>query len=456
MIFRQKEVPRPEYPRPQFVRSIWFNLNGEWEFAFDDADEGLSQGWQDGRPLPLRINVPFGYQTELSGINDKSIHEVVWYARSFELPDEFYKRDLLLNFGAVDYSCTVWVNGQEVGHNRGGHVPFQFDIAPYLKSGLNRLTLRVEDRQDPEQPRGKQSFTGLPEGIDYYCTTGIWQTVWLEPVPPIRIEELRVITHAKRNLFELTVFLHAPSSAWRIEVEVLEEGKRVAFAEDQTAVATGRLAITIPYAKLWSPESPHLYDLQVRLYDGKNLLDEVGSYIGLRGIELRDGKILINGKSTYLKMVLDQGFWPEGYLTAPSDEALQTDIGWIKMFGFNGVRKHQKIEDPRWLYWCDRLGLLVWTEMAAFWEDTALSRERLRREWQEVVRRDVNHPCVVAWVPFNESMGLRDLDTDGGAQAYVAAVVADTRAIDATRPVVDNSGWSHVDTDIADSHHYEP
>src|ERR687892_2355937 len=163
----------------------------------------------------------------LSGINDKSIHQEVWYARSFELPDEFYKRDLLLNFGAVDYACTVWINGQEVGHNRGGHVPFQFDIAPYLKSGENRLTLRVEDRQDPEQPRGKQSFTGLPEGIDYYCTTGIWQTVWLEPVPPIRIEELRVITHAKRNFLELAVFLHAPSSAWRIEVEVLEEGKRV-------------------------------------------------------------------------------------------------------------------------------------------------------------------------------------------------------------------------------------
>ena len=182
MIFKQKEVPRPEYPRPQFVRSIWFNLNGEWEFAFDDADEGLSQGWQDGRTLPRRINVPFGYQTELSGINDKSIHEVVWYARSFELPDEFYKRDLLLNFGAVDYACMVWVNGQEVGHNPGGHVPFQFDVAPYLKPGENRLTVRVEDRQDPQQPRGKQSFTGVPEGIDYYCTTGIWQTVCQIPV----------------------------------------------------------------------------------------------------------------------------------------------------------------------------------------------------------------------------------------------------------------------------------
>lgn len=458
MILSKTEIPRSEYPRPQFVRSIWFNLNGEWEFAFDDDDEGLQLGWQDGRKLPLRIIVPFGYQTQLSGINDKSIHEVVWYARSFELPEEFYKRDLLLNFGAVDYACTVWINGQEVGHNRGGHVPIQFDIAPYLKSGENRLTVRVEDRQDPYQPRGKQSHTGLPEGIDYYCTTGIWQTVWLEPVPPMRIEELRVITHAKRNMLELTVFLHAPSAAWRVQVEVLEEGRRVAIAEDSTAVATGRLGISIPYAKLWSPESPHLYDLQVRLYDGNNLLDEVGSYVGLRGIELRDGKFLLNGKPTYLKMVLDQGFWPDGYLTAPSDEALQTDIGWIKRFGFNGVRKHQKIEDPRWLYWCDRLGLLVWEEMPNAREWSPKAEELLSAEWQDGVRRDFNHPCIVAWVPVNESMGFPGLSSEhAGQYAFIERMVRVTRRLDSTRPVIDNDGWEHTDiTDICAIHDYTP
>ena len=458
MILSRKDIPRAEYPRPQFVRSIWFNLNGEWEFAFDDADEGLNQGWFDGRSLPMRIVVPFGYQTALSGIDDKAVHEVVWYARSFELPDEFYKRDLLLNFGAVDYACTVWINGQEVGHNRGGHVPLQFDISPYLQSGENRLTLRVEDRQSPQQPRGKQSYTGLPEGIDYYCTTGIWQTVWLEPVPPIRIEELRVITHAKRNFLELTVFLHAPSSAWRVEVEVLEEGRRVAIAEDQTAVATGRLSISIPYAKLWSPESPHLYDLQVRLYDGNTLLDEVGSYVGLRGIELRNGKFLLNGKETYLKMVLDQGYWPDGYLTAPSDEALQTDIGWIKMFGFNGVRKHQKIEDPRWLYWCDRLGLLVWEEMPNAREWSPKAEDLLSAEWQNAVRRDYNHPCIVAWVPVNESMGFPGLSLEhAGQYAFIERMVRVTRRLDSTRPVIDNDGWEHTDiTDICAIHDYTP
>jgi beta-galactosidase/beta-glucuronidase len=458
MPLSRKEVPRPEYPRPQFARSLWFNLNGEWEFAFDDADEGLGLNWYDGRELPLRIVVPFAYQTSLSGINDKTIHETVWYARSFELPEEFHRRDLLLNFGAVDYAATVWVNGNEVGHNRGGHVPFQFDIAPYLKPGKNRLTVRVEDRQDPEQPRGKQSSTGLPESIDYYCTTGVWQTVWLEPVPPIRIEELRMITHAKRNLLELTVFLHAPSAAWRVVVEVLEDGNRVALEEDQTAVATARFAITIPYAKHWSPESPHLYQLEVRLYDGDNLLDEVGSYVGMRGIELRDGKFLLNGKPTYLKMILDQGYWPEGYLTAPSDEALQTDIGWIKMFGFNGARKHQKIEDPRWLYWCDRLGLLVWEEMPNAREWSPKSEELLSAEWQEAVRRDYNHPCIIAWVPVNESMGFPGLGQQhAGQYAFIERMVRVTRRLDTTRPVIDNDGWEHTDiTDICAIHDYTP
>ncbi len=458
MTLKRKAIPRPEYPRPQFARSLWFNLNGEWEFAFDDANEGLNESWHDGRALPLRIIVPFAYQTLLSGINDKSVHEVVWYARTFELPELFHSRDLLLNFGAVDYAATVWVNGQEVGHNRGGHVPFQFDISPYVRSGRNRLTVRVEDRQDPQQPRGKQSFTGLPQAIDYYCTTGIWQTVWLEPVPAIRIEELRIITHAKRNLLELTVFLHAPSAAWRVEVEVLEQGKRIAISEDQTAVATGWLAITIPYAKLWSPDSPHLYDLQVRLYDGYKLLDEVGSYVGLRGIELREGKFLLNGKPTYLKMVLDQGYWPEGYLTAPSDEALQTDIGWVKMFGFNGVRKHQKIEDPRWLYWCDRLGVLVWEEMPNAREWSSKAEDLLSAEWQDAVRRDYNHPCIVAWVPVNESMGFPELSQHHpGQYAFIERMVRVTRRLDSTRPVIDNDGWEHTDiTDICAIHDYTP
>ena len=450
-------VPRPEYPRPQFVRDRWLNLNGEWEFAFDDANEGLQLGWQDGRELPGKIIVPFAYQTELSGIGDKRIHECVWYARSFEIPAD-WRGDILLNFGAVDYSSTVWVNGYEVGHNQGGHVPFQFDIAPFLKPGVNRLTLRVEDKQDPGQPRGKQSASGIPHEIDYYCTTGIWQTVWLEPVPSLRIEELRIVTHAQRSLVELIVYLHAPSAAWRIEVEVSNQDGLVTRSETRTAVATGHLILSIPYAKLWSPESPHLYDLRVRLYEETQLRDEVRSYFGLRGIELRDGKFLLNGSSIYLQMVLDQGYWPQSYLTAPSDEASQTDIGWAKAFGFNGIRKHQKIEDPRWLYWCDRVGMLVWEEMPNAREWSLEAEEKLSAEWQRAVRRDYNHPCIVAWVPVNESMGFPQLGQQhAGQYAFIERMVRTTRRLDATRPVIDNDGWEHTDiTDICAIHDYSP
>jgi beta-galactosidase/beta-glucuronidase len=452
------EIPRPEYPRPQFIRDEWQNLNGEWEFAFDDGDEGLRLGWHDGRSLAGRIVVPFPYQSALSGIDDKRVHERVWYACSFEAPESWRGRDLLLHFGAVDYRSTVWVNGQEVGHNQGGHVPFQFDIAPYVKQGANRLTVRVVDEQDPGQPRGKQSSTGLPHDIDYYCTTGIWQTVWLEPVPSVRIEEIRITPRAYKNAFELEVYLHAPSSAWRLEAEALEGGRVVARAEDRTPVATGRLELSIPYAKLWSPEAPNLYDLNVRLFDGDELLDEVKSYAGLRSIEVRDGSVRLNGEPVYLKMVLDQGYWPEGLLAAPSDEALQTDIGWAKAFGFNGVRKHQKIEDPRWLSWCDRLGLLVWEEMpnARAWSPQA--EERLAAEWRRAVRRDYNHPCVIAWVPVNESMGFPGLGLHHpGQYAFIERMVADTRRIDPTRPVIDNDGWEHTDiTDICAIHDYTP
>ena len=450
-------IPRPEYPRPQFVRTQWLNLNGEWEFAFDDANQGLQLGWCDGRTLPGRITVPFAYQTPLSGINDKSIHEYMWYARSFEVPAD-WRGDILLNFGAVDYSSTLWINGQEVGHNQGGHVPFQFDIAPYLKPGVNRLTLRVEDKQDPGQPRGKQSVSGIPQEIDYYCTSGIWQTVWLEPVPSLRIEELRIVGHAHRNLVEIIVYLHAPSAAWRIEAEVTDMGRFVTRGEARTAVATGHLILSIPYAKLWSPESPHLYDLRVRLYDNGELLDEVNSYFGLRGIELRDGKFLLNGSSVYLQMILDQGYWPQSLLTAPSDEALQTDIGWAKAFGFNGVRKHQKIEDPRWLYWCDRLGVMVWEEMPNAREWSLESEEKLSAEWQRAVRRDYNHPCIIAWVPVNESMGFPQLaQQHAGQYAFIERMVRTTRRLDDTRPVIDNDGWEHTDiADVCAIHDYSP
>jgi beta-galactosidase/beta-glucuronidase len=451
-------TPRPEYPRPQFVRREWSNLNGAWEFAFDDADEGLRQDWHDGRRLAGRITVPFPYQSQLSGINDKGIHEIVWYARSFTMPPEWEGRDLLLHFGAVDYQTTVWVNGREVGHNRGGHVPFSFNIAPYLHAGENRLTLRVEDRQDPHQPRGKQSCSGLPHGIDYYCTTGIWQTVWLEPAPAVRIDELRITPLLEESAFELNVYLHAPATGWRIEVEALDGGAVVARVVGKADLATARLLLKISDAKLWSPHSPHLYDLRVRLYEGEQLLDEVASYAGLRSVKLCDGRFLLNDKPVYLAMVLDQGYWPESYLAAPADAALRADVELTKRLGFNGARKHQKIEDPRWLYWCDRLGLLVWSEMANARAWSPKAEEALLAEWERAVRRDYNHPCIITWVPVNESMGFPGLqESHPGQYDFLERVVGLTRRFDPYRPVIDNDGWEHTDvTDVCAIHDYTP
>jgi beta-galactosidase/beta-glucuronidase len=451
-------APRPEYPRPQFVRADWLNLNGEWEFAFDDNNKGRELGWHFGLPLERRIVVPFPYQSELSGINDKSIHEYVWYARSFEVPPEWHGQNVLLHFGAVDYRATVWINGKEVGHNQGGHVPFQFNISPYLTSDINRLTLRVEDRQNPRQPRGKQSTTARPHDIDYYCTTGIWQTVWLEPVPPIRIEDIKMNSSASESVIEIGVLLHAPAARWRLEAEALDDGSVVAREVVEINAAAAELKLGIPNAKLWSPASPHLYDLRIRLFEDDTLLDEVASYTGLRDVELREGKVWLNAEPVYLAMVLDQGYWPESYLAAPSDAHLRADVEWVKRFGFNGARKHQKIEDPRWLYWCDRLGLLVWEEMPNAREWSSMAEERLAAEWKRAVRRDYNHPCIISWVPVNESMGFPKLRQHHAGQfAFIERMVAMTRELDAGRPVIDNDGWEHTDiTDICAIHDYTP
>jgi len=452
----ESTIPRAEYPRPQLARTDWQSLNGAWEFEFDDANVGLAEGWSDGRPLERVILVPYAYQCELSGINDHGIHEVVWYARTFTLPESWRGQDLLLHFGAVDYRATIWVNGREVGHNRGGHVPFCFDIAPYLLEGENRLTVRVEDRQDPHQPRGKQSSSGSPSGIDYYCTTGLWQTVWLEPVPQMRIDSLQIRPWLPASAFDITAYLHAPGIGWTVDVEVRDGGEVVAQLSVDSSCAVAELRIPIPQARLWSPESPHLYDLNVRLLRGGELHDEVTSYAGMRSVEIRDGWMLLNGERTYLAMILDQGYWPESYLTPPTDAALRADVEWIKRFGFNGARKHQKIEDPRYLYWCDRLGLLVWAEMPNAREWSPEGEELLLAEWERAVDRDANHPCVVAWVPVNESMGFPHLrEGHPGQYAFLERIVAATRRLDPTRPVIDNDGWEHTDvTDIIAVHDY--
>ena len=451
-------VPPGPYPRPQLVRSQWSSLDGWWEFAFDDDDAGLAEGWQDGRPLALKILVPFPYQSEKSGIGSKEIHEIVWYSRSFEVPPEWQFDEVLLNFGAVDYATDVWVNGRLAGRNRGGHVPFSVNIAPCLAPGLNRLTMRVEDRQDPSQPRGKQSASGKPVRIYYYCTTGIWQTVWLEPVSAVRIEQLRLSSATPDGAIALELALHAPFGHWKAELDVLEDLDSehvLCQGQGDTRRAQVSLRASVPAPMPWTPQAPHLYKLRVRLYHDGELLDSVESYVGLRAVELKDGFFYLNGERTFLLMVLDQGYWPDTMLAAPSDDALRADVEWVKRMGFNGVRKHQKIENERWLYWCDRIGLMVWEEMPNARAWSAGAEQSLMVEWERAIARDANHPAIVAWVPVVESLGFPALSRHPAQQAFLKKLVTHTHLLDPTRPVIDNDGWEHTDlTDICTIHDY--
>ncbi|MGV3616060.1 MAG: glycoside hydrolase family 2 protein [Fimbriimonas sp.] len=456
-------LPRPEYPRPDFVRDAWQNLNGIWEFAFDDANHGLREEWfQPGKHFDRTITVPYAYQTALSGIGDTSIHEVVWYGRDFVVPHEWTEdEDVLLHFGAVDYRCHVWLNGREVGHNAGGHVPFSFDVRPYLTDGINRLVLRVEDSQNGEQPRGKQSRTGIAHGIDYICTTGIWQTVWLERVPVMRLADVRIVPHLNgpggEDALEITTYLHAPWGGYEVEIEVRYGDAVLARRRDACGRSVSHVYLPVPNAPRWTPDAPELLDVILRLWEGDGVLDEVRTYTGMRSVGTADGRMVLNGEPIYLRMVLDQGYWPESLLTGPTDEALRRDVELMKAMGFNGARKHQKVEDPRWLYWCDKLGLLVWDEMANAREWSLDAEEAFIAEWERVVRRDANHPCIVAWVPVNESWGVPKLEEHPAQLAFLERLVALTRRLDPTRPVVDNDGWEHTDVgDLAAIHDYTP
>jgi beta-galactosidase/beta-glucuronidase len=474
-------IPRPEYPRPQFRRKDWTNLNGEWSFAFDDSDSGLANGWQSVTPEDLQsgnspfdrsITVPYCYQSKLSGICETAFHDVVWYARSFEYPSLGDER-LLLHFGAVDYRATVWVNGTQVVSHEGGHTPFSADVTHALagEAGDNILVMRAEDpSRDVTIPRGKQYWKEKSEGIFYTRTTGIWQTVWLEPVNRRRIDTLRMTPDVNTSSVEVEVSIRSiePGMSLRATVEldgeqVLEDtiGVRSSLVERSLPLLRRGQAPDIPHLAdwpgpaLWSPEHPNLYDLQLELLapDGE-VLDRVESYFGMRKIEVQDGKVFLNDRPLYQRLVLDQGYFPEGILTAPTDEDLRRDIELAKEMGFNGARKHQKVEDPRWLYWADTLGFFVWGEMANAFQYSPGYVRRMTAEWQEAVMRDYNQPCIVAWVPMNESWGVPNLTSDRSQTEHLLALYHLTRSIDPTRPVVSNDGWEHTITDLCNIHDY--
>jgi len=456
----------PSYPRPQLRRREWTSLDGNWRFAFDDSLRYRKPA--DVEAWPLNIQVPFAPECTRSGIGDCEFHRACWYQRDFEvLPEMVLEgRRVLLHFGAVDYHARVWVNDVPVAEHEGGHTPFFADITFALNStGRQRVTVWAEDDpHDLEKPRGKQDWKREPHGIWYPRTTGIWQSVWLESVPRVYLSTLRWTPSVERWEISLSALTAGePMADLRIAVK-LSCGGRV-LADDSYAVVGGevhrRIGLSDPgiddYRNelLWSPESPTLIDAQIKLMSGSQAIDEVHSYTALRSIGLQREKILLNGRPYNMRLVLDQGYWPDSFMTAPSTEALRRDVELAKAMGFNGVRKHQKIEDPRYLYFADVLGLLVFGEMPSAYRFTTKAIKRSLREWTEVMERDFSHPCLVIWVPFNESWGVPELNTLPAARDAVAAFYHLTKTLDPSRLVIGNDGWESSATDIIGIHDYD-
>ncbi|MBL1178211.1 glycoside hydrolase family 2 protein [Pantanalinema sp. GBBB05] len=450
------------YPRPQLQRSQWTSLNGTWKFTYDDEGQYI-------RPTDVLswnecIEVPFAPESIRSGIQDTGFHPNCWYEREFEVLPSHNR--VLLHFGAVDYRARVWVNGQFMIDHEGGHTPFSMDITSVLRpEGCQTVTVWAEDDPyDLAKPRGKQDWQLEPHSIWYPRTSGIWQTVWLEQVPQTYIDRLKWTPHFERWEIGFEGFV-AGKCQTNMQLKVrLTVGNQL-LVNDTYEVLNGeihrRIALSDPgiddYRNelLWSPEKPTLIDAQVELWCQGQLIDEVKSYTAMRTVSIQRDRFMLNGQPYYLRLVLDQGYWEDTLMTAPSDEALRRDVELVKQMGFNGVRKHQKIEDPRFLYWADVLGLMVWEEMPSAYRFTPKAVERLTKEWTEVIERDASHPCVVVWVPFNESWGVPDLTATPAHQHCVQALYHLTKTLDPTRPVIGNDGWESTATDILAIHDYD-
>lgn len=450
------------HPRKIFRRENWLNLNGEWEFSFDDDLE--SQSPDDTIHWNKKINVPFAPESPASGIGSEKFHPRCWYKKNFA-----YKKSqsrTIIHFGAVDYTAKVWLNGVYLGEHEGGYTPFAFDAThAILEEGVNELIVRADDDpSDLAKPRGKQDWQEKPHGIWYVRTTGIWQTVWIEEVPNTYIEKLRCTPSIDRWEIGILSIISGPCpESLELKVNLTVGGQTLAC--DTYHIIHNevhrRIALSDPGIDdfrnelLWSPEKPTLIDIELELWDGDLLLDKVFSYTALRNVTYNRDRFMLNGRPYYLRLVLDQGYWPDSHLTPPSEEAIRKDIMLIKAAGFNGVRKHQKIEDPNFLYWADVMGIVVWGEMPSVYRFTFKSVERVTKQWIEQITRDMDHPCIICWVPFNESWGVPDLAEKKTHQQCVQALYYLTKTLDPTRPCIGNDGWESTATDILGIHDYD-
>ncbi|MEN6479702.1 MAG: sugar-binding domain-containing protein [Anaerolineales bacterium] len=461
-------IPRPEYPRPQFVRRDWLCLNGEWEFEIDASDSGLERGLL-ARRLAGAIQVPFCPESQLSGVACKDYMDAVWYRREVTIPAEWAGREVLLHFQAVDYDATVWVNGVEVFRHRGGFTPFTCDLRGVVAPGETAtIVVRARDPHGVPQPRGKQAHEFAGSGALYGRTTGIWQSVWMEPVPASRIERPRITPHLGRGCFIVEVPLVRPRKGMHLRAVLTDaQGAVVSRAtcplgRDMAAV----VELLVPEAQrvLWEPGKPYLYGLELSLLDGQgNVVDEATSYAGLRSVAIDGKTIKINGKAVFQRLVLDQGYYPESIMTAPNDEALRRDIELSMAAGFNGARLHQKVFEERFLYWADQLGYMVWGEFGD-WGCGGFGPEHDHQQptpsyitqWLEALARDYSHPSIVGWCPLNETWQPLT-DRLSRLDEVTLGMYLATKAMDLTRPVLDASGYSHrvYGADVYDCHDYE-
>ena len=447
-------IPRPEYPRPQFVREGWMNLNGAWQFEIDNGCSGEERGLVERQTLSGRITVPFCPESRLSGVGHTDFMNCVWYKRTFSLPEEAAARRVLLHFGAADYRTRVWVNGRYIGCHEGGYTSFAMEITDALVPGENLLTVSCEDHgRDGMQPGGKQSRQYHSHGCVYTRTTGIWQTVWLEWVHPVYIHQAWITPDAANGSVHFRIWTDGAHGS-TLTVRTSFAGRPTGEARVRCNPGFAEAVVHLSEIRLWGPGHPDLYDMTMILTAPDGAEDVVTGYFGLRSLGFDGMRFLLNGKPVFQRLVLDQGFYPDGICTAPTDEALKRDIELAMQMGFNGARLHQKVFEARYLYWADHLGYLCWGEMGNWGLNhcEAGALIPMGREWMEAVSRDYSAPSIIGWCPFNETW-----DQDGRRQndEVIRMVYRMTKAMDPTRPCIDTSGNFHVESDIHDVHDYE-
>ena len=446
------EVPRPEHPRPDLCRENWQTLNGEWQFEIDKAADGEARGLSHGKDLNSKIVVPFCPESKLSGLglgNTVKLKDV-WYRRSFELSPAMTGKRVRIHFGGVDYKTWVYINGQLAGTHVGGSSAFSFEITQWLKDGPNEVVVKVlDDMWSGLQPSGKQS-PEQSQGCTYTRTTGIWQPVWLEAVGSTFVENISVVPDPDNSRVFITAKLNGLDKDLSLKAEAFIDGKSVG-SDTTTGPWQNTLVVDLKTMKLWTPGTPNLYDLKLTLSSGNTSIDTLNSYFGLRSVAIDGRRILINGKPVFQRLILDQGFYPDGLWTAPTDEALKKDIELSMACGFNGARLHQKVFEPRFLYWADKLGYMVWGESPNWgFNFKPEGYAAYVNEWTEILLRDRNHPSIIGWSAFNE--------TNGSVVADLQQMMWNvTKAVDPTRPAFETSGWTHTlpNPEVLDMHDYD-